>query len=184
MKKSKEVCSELWKNRALYLMMVPTILWVAVFCYVPMYGVLIAFKDFSYKKGILGSPSVGLKNFEFLFRYKGVGRIFFNTIFLNILFITATTLLSIFFAIVFSEIAGRLYSRVVQTIAIFPHFVSWTVVAMFMVKSLVWVNALMVRSSLLSWLTALTLMLRRSSRKVLVRPTVPMLMPVFQPCRL
>ena len=132
MKKLKEICGELWKNRVLYLMMVPTILWVAVFCYVPMYGVLIAFKDFSYKKGILGSPFVGLKNFEFLFRYKGVGRIFFNTIFLNILFITATTLLSIFFAIVFSEIAGRLYSRVVQTIAIFPHFVSWTVVAMFM----------------------------------------------------
>ncbi|MCR5033052.1 MAG: ABC transporter permease subunit [Lachnospiraceae bacterium] len=132
MKKLKEVFSELWKNRVLYLMMVPTIVWVAVFCYVPMYGVLIAFKDFSYKKGIWGSPFVGLKNFEFLFRYKGVGRIFFNTIFLNILFITATTLLSIFFAIVFSEIAGRVYSRIVQTIAIFPHFVSWTVVAMFM----------------------------------------------------
>ena len=59
-----------------------------------------------------------------------------------------------------------------------------TVVAMFMVKSLVWVKALMDKSLPLSWLTALTLMLSRSSRKVLVRPTVPMLMPVFQPCRL
>lgn len=113
-------------------MMVPTIAWVTLFCYVPMYGVLIAFKDFSYKKGIWKSPFVGLKNFEFLFHYKGVGRIIFNTLFLNVLFIAAVTILSIFFALIFAEIHNRLYNRLVQTIAIFPHFVSWTVVAMFL----------------------------------------------------
>lgn len=53
---------ELWKNKMLYLMAVPTIIWVIVFSYVPMYGVLIAFKKFSYKEGIWGSPWVGLKN--------------------------------------------------------------------------------------------------------------------------
>ncbi len=132
MAKIKEIISELNKNRILYLMMLPAIAWVAVFCYVPMYGVLIAFKDFSYKKGIWGSPFVGLQNFQFLFHYKGVVRIFFNTIFLNVLFIASTTILSVFFALIFAEIHNRLYSRLVQTIAIFPHFVSWTVVAMFM----------------------------------------------------
>ncbi len=132
MSRLKNIFAELFKNRILYLMMVPTIIWVTVFCYMPMYGVLIAFKDFSYKKGIMGSPFVGLKNFEFLFHYKGVGRIFFNTIFLNVLFIASVTILSIFFALVFAEIKNRIYSRVVQTIAIFPHFVSWTVVAMFL----------------------------------------------------
>lgn len=123
---------ELWKNKMLYLMTVPTIIWVIIFCYVPMYGVLIAFKKFSYKEGIWGSPWVGLKNFEFLFHYKGVGQIFFNTIFLNLLFIATGTLFSIGLALVFVEIKNKVYNKVVQTIAIFPHFVSWTVVAMFL----------------------------------------------------
>lgn len=123
---------ELWKNKLLYLMALPTIIWVLIFCYYPMYGVLIAFKDFSYKKGIWGSPWAGLDNFQFLFKYKGVGRIFFNTIFLNVLFIVTGTIMSIILALVFVEIKNKTYNKVVQTIAIFPHFVSWTVVAMFM----------------------------------------------------
>ena len=123
---------ELWKNKLLYLMTLPTIIWVLVFCYYPMYGVLIAFKKFSYKEGIWGSPWTGLDNFKFLFNYNGVGRIFFNTIFLNVLFLVTSTALSILLALVFVEIKNRVYNRVVQTIAIFPHFVSWTVVAMFM----------------------------------------------------
>ncbi len=123
---------ELWKNKMLYLMTVPTIIWVIIFCYVPMYGVLIAFKKFSYKEGIWGSPWVGLKNFEFLFHYKDVGQIFFNTIFLNLLFIATGTICSIGLALVFVEIKNKIYNKVVQTIAIFPHFVSWTVVAMFL----------------------------------------------------
>lgn len=128
----KGVLRELWENKLLYLMMLPTIIWVLVFCYYPMYGVLIAFKDFSYKLGIWGSPWVGWKNFQFLFNYRGIGRIFFNTIFLNILFILSSTILSIILALVFVEIKNKVYNKVVQTIAIFPHFVSWTVVAMFL----------------------------------------------------
>ena len=118
---------ELWKHKMLYLMTLPTIIWVLIFCYYPMYGVLIAFKDFSYKEGIWGSPWVGLKNFQFLFNYKSVGRIFFNTIFLNVLFIVTGTIMSILLALVFVEIKNKVYNKVVQTIAIFPHFVSWTV---------------------------------------------------------
>lgn len=123
---------ELWKNKMLYLMTLPSIIWVLIFCYYPMYGILIAFKKFSYKEGIWGSPWAGLDNFKFLFNYNGVGRIFFNTIFLNVLFLVSTTLLSIVLALVFVEIKNKVYNRIVQTIAIFPHFVSWTVVAMFL----------------------------------------------------
>ena len=123
---------ELWKNKLLYLMTVPAIVWVLIFCYYPMYGILIAFKDYSFKLGIWGSEWVGLKNFQFLFNYNGVGRIFFNTIYLNVLFIASTTILSIILALVFVEIKNKVYNKIVQTIAIFPHFVSWTVVAMFL----------------------------------------------------
>ncbi len=113
-------------------MAVPSIIWISIFSYYPMYGVLIAFKDFSYKKGIWKSPWVGLKNFKFLFNYKGVWKIFSNTIFLNLLFLISTTLFSVLLALVFVEIKNKVYNKLVQTIAIFPHFVSWTVVAMFM----------------------------------------------------
>ena len=123
---------ELWKNKMLYLMTLPAVVWVFIFCYIPMYGILIAFKDFNYKKGIWGSDWVGLKNFRFLFNYKGVGQIFFNTIFLNILFIITGTIFSVGLALVFVEIKNKVYNKVVQTIAIFPHFVSWTVAAMFL----------------------------------------------------
>jgi putative aldouronate transport system permease protein len=99
---------------------------------VPLYGVLIAFKQYSFRLGIWGSPWVGLENFKFLFNYRGVGRIFFNTIFLNVLFIAASTFCSVTLALIFVEIKNGGYRKVVQTIAIFPHFVSWTVVAMFL----------------------------------------------------
>ncbi len=128
----KNVFRELRKNAGLYLMTVPAVIWIAIFCYYPMYGILIAFKDFSFKKGIWGSPWAGLENFKFLFNYKGIGRVFGNTIFLNILFIASTTILSIVLALVFVEIKNKAYKKIVQTIAIFPHFVSWTVAAMFL----------------------------------------------------
>ncbi|GHV01576.1 sugar ABC transporter permease [Spirochaetia bacterium] len=123
---------EIGGNKFLYLMMLPGIAWVILFSYVPLYGVLIAFKKFSYRLGVWGSPWAGLDNFKFLFNYNGVGRIFFNTIFLNVLFIAASTFFSVALALVFSEIKNSAYKKAVQTIAIFPHFVSWTVVALFL----------------------------------------------------
>lgn len=126
----KEGFRELKKNKLLYLMTVPSLLWVIVFSYIPLYGVLIAFKKFSYKKGIWGSDWVGFDNFKFLFGYKNIERVFFNTILLNVLFIVATTICSLLLALMFVEIKKKVYNRLVQTIAIFPHFVSWTVVAM------------------------------------------------------
>ena len=123
---------ELWTNKLLYAMMIPAIAWIILFCYVPLYGILIAFKKFNYRLGVWGSPWVGFENFRFLFNYHGIGRVFFNTIFLNVLFIVSGTFFSVFLALVFVEIKNKTYKKLVQTIAIFPNFVSWTVVAMFL----------------------------------------------------
>lgn len=131
----KEGFKELWQNKFLYLMMLPAIVWICIFAYGPMYGVLIAFKKFSYSKGILGSPwadHFGLGNFAFLFHYKGVGKILFNTIFLNALFLTFGTLVSVILALMFVEIKNKAYKKITQSIAILPFFVSWAVVAMFL----------------------------------------------------
>ena len=123
---------ELWANKFLYSMMIPGIAWIILFCYVPLYGLVLAFKKFSFRLGIWQSPWAGLENFKFLFNYRGIGRVFFNTIFLNALFIAFTTFFAVFLALVFTEIKNTPYKKAVQTIAIFPYFVSWTVVAMFL----------------------------------------------------
>ena len=124
------VFRELMVNKHLYMMMLPAIIWFGVFCYGPMYGVTLAFKEYDYSRGITGSPFVGLKNFDFLFNYDGIGRVFFNTIYLNLLFIISTTFISVVLAIMFSEIKNKAFKRITQSIAILPHFVSWSVVAM------------------------------------------------------
>ncbi len=125
-----DVGKELWKNKFLYCMAIPGIVWVCLFSYVPLYGILIAFKKYSASAGIWGSPWIGLENFKFLFNYKGIGRVFFNTIFLNILFIVFGTSMSVLLAILFSEIKNKKFKKVSQSVAIFPNFISWTVISM------------------------------------------------------
>lgn len=131
----REGLRELWINKFLYLMTLPAIVWTIIFCYGPMYGILIAFKKFSYKLGIMKSPWAdfhGLGNFRFLFHYKGIGQIFFNTIFLNLLFLSSMTITSVLLSLMFVEIKSKAYKRITQSIAILPYFVSWAVVAMFL----------------------------------------------------
>jgi len=113
-------------------MMVPTAVWFAIFCYAPLYGIIVAFKKYNYADGILRSPYIGFDNFKFLFRYKGIDRVFFNTIYLNVLFLTITTILSVVLAIMFVEVRSRKFKRISQSIAILPHFVSWAVVSLFL----------------------------------------------------
>jgi putative aldouronate transport system permease protein len=123
---------ELWTCKLLYAMMIPGIAWLVLFHYVPLYGILIAFKKYSFKDGIWGSPWAGFENFRFLFNYYGIARIFRNTIVLNVLFIASSTFCSVFLALVFVEIKNSVCKKIVQTIAVFPHFVTWTVAAMFL----------------------------------------------------
>ena len=124
------VIRELLMNKHLYLMMLPTVIWFVIFCYFPLYGITLAFKKYDFALGIAGSPFVGFENFKFLFAYDGIGRVFFNTIYLNVLFILSTTVISVVLAIMFSEIKNKTFKRVTQSIAILPHFVSWAVVSL------------------------------------------------------
>ncbi len=124
------VIRELLMNKHLYLMMLPTVVWFVIFCYVPLYGITLAFKKYDFALGIGGSPFVGFENFKFLFAYDGIGRVFFNTIYLNVLFILSTTVISVILAIMFSEVKNKTFKRVSQSIAILPHFVSWAVVSL------------------------------------------------------
>jgi len=132
-KKTKNIFdfSNIRKNIFLYLLVLPGIVYFVIFKYLPMIGVIIAFQDYSFVKGFFGSKFVGLKNFEFFFTSLDCWQVTFNTIYLNILFIFTGLIFSVLIALVLSEISGKIFKKVTQSIVILPHFISWPLVSMF-----------------------------------------------------
>lgn len=118
-----------FKNDLEYIFMsLPAILLVFVFSYIPMFGVIIAFKNYRYDLGIIGSKWVGLKNFEYFFKSNDAWRIASNTIVLNTIFIIVGLVSSVIFALLLFEIKNRIFIKTYQTVMILPHFLSWVVV--------------------------------------------------------
>ena len=109
-------------------MLIFPMLHVFIFCYCTLYGLLIAFKDYKYARGIWGSQWVGFKNFEFFVKSNDFFRLIRNTLSLNALFIITLMIAEIALAIVFYEITSKKALKVYQTILITPNFISWVVV--------------------------------------------------------
>lgn len=105
---------------------IPGLIFLVAFYYMPMLGLVIPFKKMDYSLGILKSPWVGFKNFEFLFKTKDAFRITRNTLCLNLLFIVVTLLLSITLSLLLYEL-GKKSVKVYQTALFVPYFVSWIV---------------------------------------------------------
>ena len=105
------------------------ILLIVVFCYIPMVGIIIAFKDYRYDKGIFGSPWVGFKNFKFFFESNEFFRITWNTLSMNLIFIVVGIACAVLVAVMLFEIRSKLKVKTFHTILITPHFVSWVIVA-------------------------------------------------------
>ena len=110
-----------------YLLLLPVVLWYAIFCYAPMGGLVIAFKKYSVIKGIWNSPWVGLKNFERLFGSGAFMQAIKNTLILSGLNFVFGFPLPIIFAILLNEMPGIRYKKIVQTVSYLPHFISWSV---------------------------------------------------------
>ena len=113
----------------LYSMGLIPILLVILFSYVPMFGIIIAFKKYNYAKGILGSNWVGFKNFEFFFKSNDFTRIVTNTLLMNAIFIITGIIAAVGLAILLYKLNSRNATKVYQTILITPNFLSWVVVA-------------------------------------------------------
>ncbi|NLY61384.1 MAG: sugar ABC transporter permease [Clostridiales bacterium] len=116
------------KNKYIYLMVLPVIAFFIIFSYWPMYGVIIAFKDYSPGKGIFGSDWIGLKNFTDFFSSYYVGRLIRNTILINIYDLIWGFPAPIVLALLINEINSRVFKRTIQTISYLPHFISLVVV--------------------------------------------------------
>lgn len=119
---------EFSKYKYIYLMAIPMLIYYYLFCYVPMYGASIAFKDFSPKLGIAGSPWVGLKHFESFFNNVYFSRLLGNTLGLSLLNLAFGFPAPILLAILLNEVRQNWFKRTVQTISYLPHFISVMVI--------------------------------------------------------
>ncbi len=136
----KELMRNTIKHKALLAMALPGIVLIFMFSYVPMYGLLVAFKKFDYSKGIWGSPWVGFQNFRFLFTNgKTFVRIVRNTVGYYALFTAIGTVCNVSLAIVLHECMFRRFARVTHTIMIMPTFISFVAVT-FIVQALLDTN--------------------------------------------
>ena len=115
-------------NLQLWSLALPAILQLFVFAYLPMFGIVLAFKKFNVSAGILGSPWNGLENFRFYFESADAVRTLRNTLVMNGLFIIINTSLAICLGLALFEIPNRTVVKTYQTIFVLPHLVSWVVV--------------------------------------------------------
>ncbi len=127
--KFMEFMNTIYKHKFFYLILIPAIVLLIIFAYRPMYGIVIAFKNFSPRKGIMGSPWVGLENFERIFDLDMFWQAFKNTIVINLLKLIFGFPLSILLAIMINAVKNKIFKNTVQTLVYLPHFVSWVVVA-------------------------------------------------------
>lgn len=112
-------------------MLLPSVVFFIVFAYIPMPGIILAFKRFTYKGGIFGSPWVGLDNFRFFFMSGDAFRVTRNTILYNLAFLVVNTVLQCGVAILIAEIRNKVFKKVTQSFMFLPYFISWVVVGAF-----------------------------------------------------
>lgn len=116
------------KNLPLLLLALPAILYLFVFNYIPLYGLVLPFKNYQYSKGFFGSEWVGLENFKILLNNKQVLIATRNTLFYNLTFIIVGTCVAVVLALMLYEMTSR-FVKVYQTMLLLPHFISWVIVA-------------------------------------------------------
>ena len=126
--KFKRYMSKLGSQKLLILMVAPMIVYMVIFKYIPMYGIVIAFKDFSFIRGIFGSEWTGFENFRRFFASPYCWRIIRNTLKISSASLVFGFPIPIVFALLLNELRSNKYKKLVQTLSYFPHFVSIVVV--------------------------------------------------------
>ena len=117
------------QNPLLYWMLAPVLIYVLVFNYVPMFGLVISFQDYSLTRGVLGSKWIGLKNFEDFFSGMYFGRTLGNTLILSGLDLLVCFPAPIILALMLNEVSCLRFKKTIQTVSYMPHFISMVVVA-------------------------------------------------------
>ena len=132
----RERWSRVRRMRLLYLSMLPALLLLFVFNYIPIYGIVIAFKNFQASRGILGSPWNNFENFEVLFGSFQFQRVMRNTVIISVQRIVFGFPAPILLALIINEFANSWWKKGIQSITYLPHFISWVVMAGILVEIL------------------------------------------------
>ena len=127
MKKQKQSNEKLKHQMEIQSMVLPGVIFLIIFAYLPMIGVVTAFIDYDPVKGYLGSEFVGLKYFEELFSDWAFPMILKNTLGINLIGLAISFPTTIMFALMLNEIRSPLFKKTVQTVSYLPHFVSWVI---------------------------------------------------------
>ncbi len=128
------ILKQLRRYRSIYLLLIPGILFFAVFSYTPLYGLQLAFKTYKLKYGIMGSPWVGMKHFQTLFIRKEFWNAFSNTLELSFLKLLICFPVPIIIALAFNELRSRRLMKTLQIIYTLPNFLSWVIISGIMTK--------------------------------------------------
>ncbi|NRG25998.1 sugar ABC transporter permease [Bacillus circulans] len=126
-KKSKRIVTK--EELFYHSMLLPGMIFLIIFTFVPMFGVIMAFQNYVPAKGIMASEFVGFEHFKYMFSLPDIGKLFRNTIVIAIGKIVLGSLLAIVFAILLNEVRLKLLKKSIQTIVYLPHFLSWVVLA-------------------------------------------------------
>lgn len=126
---SERVIDHLKREWQIYLMLAPTVIWLLLFLYKPMYGLQIAFKDYSIFRGVAASPWIGFEHFETLFSSEQFLRALKNTIYISMMSLLIGFPVPIFLALMFNEVLNQTFKKTSQTIVYLPHFISSVIIA-------------------------------------------------------
>jgi putative aldouronate transport system permease protein len=134
--RAKKALRYLNRKKYLYILLIPCVIYFFIFNYIPMYGIIIAFKDFNFAKGIIHSPWVGFEHFKYMFGLSDFYQVFWNSFYLGLLRLVFTFPFPIMLALLLNEIRQVTYQRLTQTIIYLPHFISWVVIGGILVNFL------------------------------------------------
>lgn len=116
-------------NLSLHAMIFPAVAMLFVFSYVPLFGLVLAFKKYNMFKGFFGSEWIGLSNFEYILKLPDIHQVIWNTFFIAIMKIAAGLIVPVIFALLLNEVRVTLFKRSIQTIVYFPYFLSWVLLS-------------------------------------------------------
>lgn len=125
----KSLKTRILQNKQVYIMMLPVLVLLLVFSYYPMYGIVLAFKDYLPNKGIWGSEWVGLKHFQAIFALPDFFRAFRNTIIISLITLLFCFPAPVILALLLNEVTNKPYKKFIQTCIYFPNFISWVILA-------------------------------------------------------
>ncbi|MEK0313347.1 ABC transporter permease [Cohnella sp. 56] len=148
--RARTLWRQIKKYKALLLMTLPGVVYLIINNYIPMYGVILAFKNLNYVQGIWGSPFIGFDNFKFLFNSPDAFLITRNTIAYNVAFIVVNLILALLTALLVNEIKDKVAARFYQSTFLLPHIISMVVVA-YLVYSFLNTDSGLVNRQIVKW---------------------------------